>query len=92
MIGSDTFIIVALRCSDSSTPLALASAIWRGVELLQRGRGSSIDAAMTSPASTDTSLSTLMPPVAASVNSMRELAGLADDRRLLVAVEVAAAH
>ena len=27
MIGSDTFIIVALRCSENSTPLALASAI-----------------------------------------------------------------
>ena len=27
MIGSDTFIIVAFRCRESSTPFALASAI-----------------------------------------------------------------
>ena len=28
MIGSETFIIVALRCRENSTPWALASAIW----------------------------------------------------------------
>ena len=36
MIGSDTFIIVALRCSDSSRPCALASSIDSREERLQR--------------------------------------------------------
>ena len=36
MIGSETFIIVALRCTENSTPSALARAIWAVEELAQR--------------------------------------------------------
>jgi hypothetical protein len=36
MIGSLTFIIVALRCTENSTPCALASATCSGQERLQR--------------------------------------------------------
>ena len=37
MIGSDTFIIVALRCTENSTPSALARAICSSRNVAQRG-------------------------------------------------------
>ena len=72
MIGSETFIMVALRCSDSSTPLAVASAIDAAKNSCS-ARRLIADAAIRSPSSTATSLSTLEPPVAASVNSIATL-------------------
>ena len=72
MIGSETFIMVALRCSDSSTPFALASAI-DAAKNSRSARRLMADAPMTSPSSTATSLSTLDPPVAASTNSIATL-------------------
>jgi hypothetical protein len=37
MIGSETFIIVALRCTENSTPCSCASRISRAEEGVQRG-------------------------------------------------------
>ena len=37
MIGSETFIIVALRCTENSTSSALARAICAVEELVERG-------------------------------------------------------
>ena len=91
MIGSDTFIIVALRCSESRTPLALASAIWRAKKSWSPRR-LIIDAPTTSPSVTAIPFlrTVTLPP--ASVELDRERAGARDDRRLLVGVEVAAGH
>ena len=76
MIGSETFIMVALRCSDSSTPFAFASAI-DAVKKSWSARQFIADAPITSPASTVTSFSTLDPPVAASTNSIASVPAVA---------------
>ncbi len=90
-IGSDTFIIVALRCSENSTPLALASAICS-----VRNRWSAATritvASTTSPASTATACfsTVVVPSVAAELDAERS--GRADRDRPLVRPEVVDAH
>ena len=70
MIGSDTFIIVALRCSESSSPVALASAICAEKNACS-SRRLITDADTRSAASTGIdALSTVVLPCA-SVCSMR---------------------
>ena len=49
MIGSETFIMVAFRCSDSSTPFALASSI-SAAKKSRSARLLMTAASMTSPA------------------------------------------
>ena len=75
MIGSETFIIVALRCSENSTPCAFASAICASMNVASALR--LIDAAsMISPAcSFGLSLSTRVVP-SAPTSSMRSVAGV----------------
>ena len=91
MIGSDTFIIVAFRCSESSTPSARASSISFAKNACS-ARRLIIEAPPGRPPPTLTpSLSTVVAP-SASVNSMRSVPACGDDRRLLAAVEVAAGH
>ena len=74
MIGSETFIMVALRCTENSTPFAFASAI------CSARKACSATALMTvastiSPASTGSdSLSTVTSPVSAT-SSMRSSSG-----------------
>ena len=70
MIGSDTFIIVALRCNENSTPCALASAICSARNVRSAATFITVES-MTSPAITGTfSLSTVTASSAAT-NSMR---------------------
>ena len=72
MIGSETFIIVALRCTENSTSSALARAICSVEELAQRGDAHTV-ASTTSPASTGTdSLSTVSVP-SSPTSSMRSV-------------------
>ena len=90
MIGSETFIIVALRCTENSTSSALARAICSARNASSAATFITV-ASTTSPASTGTpSLSTVTVPSAAT-SSMRGCRRL-DDHRLLVGAEVVAAH
>ena len=54
MIGSETFIIVALRCTENSTPSSLARAICAVEERVAARRRCMTVASTTSPASTGT--------------------------------------
>ena len=87
-IGSDTFIIVALRCTENSTPRSLASATCSARNASSAARR--ITAASTiSPASTGSdSLSTVTVPSAATC-SMRRVVGLGGGERGLGVAEVA---
>ncbi len=71
MIGSETFIIVALRCTENRTSSALARSIWS----LRKVRSASTcrtDASTTSPARTGTdSRSTVVAPSAATCSMRR---------------------
>ena len=70
MIGSETFIIVAFRCSEKSTPSSLARAICSRRNDCRAAVSMKV-ASMTSPASTGTdSLSTSVSP-SAGTSSMR---------------------
>ncbi len=53
MIGSETFIMVALRCTENSTPSALARATWAARNSF-RAAARITEASTTSPASTGT--------------------------------------
>ncbi|MNQ91607.1 hypothetical protein D3C85_1069970 [compost metagenome] len=65
MIGSETFIMVAFRWADSSTPCCLASSIWAATKL-RRAFWLMTEASMISPARTAVfSLRTLLLPSAA---------------------------
>ena len=71
MIGSETFIIVAFRCTENSTSSACARAIW-AVRNLRRAATRSTVASTTSPASTGTAgLSTVTLPSAATCSTRR---------------------
>ena len=91
MIGSETFIIVALRCTENSTPSALARAIWAA----RNSRSAATrmtEASTTSPASTGTdSRSTVVLPSARDQLDAQR-AGLGDDRRPLGGAEVVGVH
>ncbi len=70
MIGSETFIMVALRCTENSTSSALARAIW-AVRNSRSGPTRITVASTTSPASTGTdSRSTVVVP-SSPTSSMR---------------------
>ncbi len=70
MIGSETFIIVAFRCTENSTSSALARAIW-AVRNSRRAATRMTVESTTSPASTGTeSRSTVVVPSSAT-SSMR---------------------
>ncbi|MNP35279.1 hypothetical protein D3C76_1286050 [compost metagenome] len=72
MIGSETFIMVALRCTDSSTPLALASSISAAMNL-RRALVLNTAQSMISPALTEVfSFRTVVLPFLSS-SSMRRL-------------------
>ncbi len=65
MIGSETFIMVAFRCSENSTPWARASSIWACRKVLSLAVDSTA-ASMISPALTGVfSFSTVLVPSAA---------------------------
>ena len=79
MIGSETFIIVALRWTENSTPSSLARAICPSRNVAQRGALITV-ASTTSPASTGTdSRSTVVVP-SAPTSSMRSEPSRLDDR------------
>ena len=62
MIGSETFIMVALRCSENSTPLARASVICSAMKAARRWRFIT-EASTISPNCTGTlSFSTVVTP------------------------------
>ena len=66
MIGSETFIIVALRCTENSTPSSFARATW-AVRNSRSAATCSTVPSTTSPARTSTpSLSTVVVPSAAT--------------------------
>ena len=91
MIGSETFIIVALRCTENSTSSALARAIWAARNSRSAATCMTV-ASTTSPASTGTdSRSTVVVPSAAT-SSMRSDAVGVDDHRALVGAEVVGGH
>ncbi len=91
MIGSETFIMVALRCTENSTPSALARAIW-AVRNSRSAATRITDASTTSPASTGTdSRSTVVLP-SSPCSSMRRRAVPRDDRGLLGGAEVVGGH
>ena len=72
MIGSDTFIIVALRCTEKSTSSAWARAIC-AVRNSRRGSTCMTVASTTSPASTGIdSFSTVVVPSEATCSTRRE--------------------
>lgn len=72
MIGSETFIIVALRCTEKSTSSALALAIC-AVRNSRRAATRSTEASTTSPARTGTdSRSTVVEP-SSPTSSMRRV-------------------
>jgi hypothetical protein len=79
MIGSDTFIIVAFRCSDRRSPCALASSIDVAKKACS-ARRLIIEAPTTSLASTLTSFNTLDDP-SAPISSIRRtpLSGMTAD-------------
>ena len=80
MMGSETFIIVALRCSENSTPCAFASAICSATKAASALRLIA-DASTISPAFTFTlSFSTVTVPSAAtsSIFSAPSAASVAD--------------
>ncbi len=91
MIGSETFIMVAFRCTENSTPSALA----RATCAVRNSRSAATritDASTTSPASTGTdSRSTVVLP-SSPASSMRRDAGGGDDRGLLGGAEVVGVH
>ena len=88
MIGSDTFIIVALRWSENSTPLALASAIW-AVRNATRAALLMTVASKTSPARSGVdALRTVVVPSAATQLDA-DVGGLGDGGGPLVRPEVA---
>jgi hypothetical protein len=70
MIGSDTFIIVALRCTENRTPSALALAIW-AVKKARSGATRITEASTTSPASTGTAARSTVVRPSAPASSMR---------------------
>src|SRR5690606_40128349 len=73
MIGSETFIMVALRCSENSTPRAFASAIWASMKRASAERRM-LAASITSPACRgNASLSVLTVPSARSEEHTSEL-------------------
>ncbi len=91
MIGSDTFIIVALRCTEYSTSSALARSIW-AARNSRRSATCMTVASTTSPASTGTEgRSTVVVP-SAPTSSMRSDPVGVDDGRLLVGAEVVRRH
>ncbi len=76
MMGSETFIMVALRCTEKSTPCSLASAICRPKNTCSAARRIT-DASMTSPASSGVeAFRTVIAPSAATC-SMRTSVGSA---------------
>ena len=91
MIGSETFIIVALRCTENSTSSALARAIWAARN--SRSAATCITvASTTSPASTGTdSLQHGRRAVGGDELDAQAAVGL-DDDRLLVGTEVVGRH
>ena len=91
MIGSETFIIVALRCTENSTPSALARAIC-AVRNSRSAATRMTDASTTSPARTGTdSRSTVVEPSSPDQLDAQR-AGLGDHRGLLGGAEVVVAH
>ena len=91
MIGSETFIIVALRCTENSTPSALARAIC-SVRNSRSAATRMTVASMTSPASTGTdSRSTVVVP-SSPTSSMRSDPSASIDHGLLAGGEVVGAH
>ncbi len=91
MIGSETFIIVALRCTENSTSSALARAIW-AVRNSRRAATFMKVASTTSPASTGTdSRSTVVVP-SAPTSSMRRTSSAGDHDRAFVGAEIVCRH
>ena len=72
MIGSETFIIVAFRCTLNSTPSALARAIW-AVRNSRSAATSSRVASTTSPASTGTDSRSTVTAPSAPTSSIRSV-------------------
>jgi hypothetical protein len=70
MTGSETFIMVALRCSESSTPVFLASSIW-SAKNFRSALTLIFVVSMTSPASSEAFFLRTVTFPAASTNSMR---------------------
>ena len=92
MIGSETFIIVALRWTENSTSSALARAICSARNASQRGdaHDGGVDDLAGEDRQAD-SLSTVTVPSSATC-SMRRVSSAVDDDRLLVGAEVVLAH
>ena len=91
MIGSETFIIVALRCTENSTPSALARAICASRNVRSAATRMTV-ASTTSPASTGTdSRSTVVVP-SSPTSSMRSEPSASITVGLLVGAEVVGGH
>ena len=91
MIGSDTFIMVALRCTEKSTPSSLARAIWRARKAC-RSATRSTAASTTSPARTGMGArSTGDGPVVGHQLDAQEVVG-GHDHGTLGGAEVARVH
>ena len=92
MIGSLTFIIVALRCTEKSTSSALARAIWSRRNASSDGHAAARWRRRPRPrAPAATSLSTVVVPSVATWRMVRRVVAAEHDR-LLVVAEVVDAH
>ena len=91
MIGSETFIIVALRCTENSTPSALARAIC-AVRNSRSAATRMTDASTTSPGEHRYRLAQHGGGAVVAGQLDAQRAGLGDDRGLLGGAEVVGAH
>ena len=70
MIGSETFIIVALRCTEKSTPCAFALATSRSKNATSSFLERNVPSRISPAASLSPSLSTVVAPPSAATNSI----------------------
>ena len=91
MIGSETFIIVAFRCSENRTPLALASAICSARNASSAARRMTAESTISPSCTSRPSLRTVTSPSVADVLDAQRV-GRRHGHRRLRGAEVAVAH
>ncbi len=83
MIGSETFIMVAFRCSENSTPCAFASSIWRATNAASALRDMRAPSTISPACTFSESFSTfVLPSLPWKVIDRTSPAGIVADRSL----------
>jgi hypothetical protein len=85
MIGSETFIIVALRCTENSTPCSCASRISRARKAFSAAARMTAASTISPACTSSPSLSTVVEPSAPTCSMRSVVAGVERHRRLGVA-------